>query len=86
MGAELEARQPRRHVQDIVTYNYGSESDEDTTNVYIVDIMGGHCGGNPSPFWQDQTEATRIGGTIGRWTLLPFIQAGFPIVSDEPQQ
>jgi hypothetical protein len=72
--------------QDILTYNYGSDSDEDTTNVYIVDIMGGHCGSNPSPFWLDQTEATRLGGTIGRWTLLPYIQAGYPIVSDQPEQ
>ena len=44
--------------QDIVNYNYGADSDEGTKNVYIVDIMGGHCGGNPGPFWQDQTEAT----------------------------
>ena len=64
--------------QDIVTYNYGSESDEDTTNVYIVDIMGGHCGGNPGPFWLDQTEGHPRGGTIGRWTLLPFISGRLP--------
>lgn len=68
--------------QDIVTYNYGSESDEDTTQVYIIDIMYGHCGGNPSPGWIDQTEATRAGGTIGRWTLLPYLDAGFPLVGD----
>ena len=68
--------------QDIITYNYGSESDEDTTQVYIVDIMFGHCGGSPSPGWIDQTERTREVGAIGRWTLLPYLDAGFPVVSD----
>jgi hypothetical protein len=67
--------------QDILTYNYGSESDEDTTQVYIVDIMFGHCGSSPSPGWIDQTQATRNAGTIGRWTLLPYLDAGYPLVS-----
>ncbi|MEZ5284064.1 MAG: hypothetical protein R2712_04490 [Vicinamibacterales bacterium] len=68
--------------QDIVTYNFSSDSDEDTTNVYIIDVIGGHCGSNPGPSWIDQTEATRQGGTIGRWTLLPYLDAGYPIVTD----
>jgi hypothetical protein len=53
---------------DIVDYNYGSQPDEGTTEVYIIDIMVGHCGSNPGPAWIDQTEATRNAGTIGRWT------------------
>jgi hypothetical protein len=68
--------------QDIITYNYGSESDEGTTQVYIVDIMFGHCGSSPSPGWIDQTERTREVGAIGRWTLLPYLDAGYPVVSD----
>jgi hypothetical protein len=68
--------------QDILTYNYGSESDEDTTQVYIIDIMFGHCG-SPSPGWIDQTENTRANGTIGRWTLLPYLDAGYPVVSPQ---
>ncbi len=77
--------------QDIVNYNHGSEPDEGTRNVYIIDIIGGHCGSSPSPFWADQTQATRDNGTIGIWTLLPYINAGYPIVSDpqflpEPKQ
>jgi hypothetical protein len=68
--------------QDVITYNYGSESDEDTTQVYIVDIMFGHCGSNPSPAWIDQTENTRLAGAIGRWTLLPYLDRGYPVVSD----
>ncbi|MGE3276098.1 MAG: fibronectin type III domain-containing protein [Vicinamibacterales bacterium] len=64
--------------QDVVTYNFGSSADEGTTNVYIIDTIGGHCGNSPSWNWQDQTQATRNGGTIGRWTLLPYVSAGFP--------
>jgi hypothetical protein len=64
--------------QDIVTYNYGSNPDEDTTDVYIVDAIGGHCGGGPDWAWFDQTGATRNGGGIGRWTLQPYLRAGFP--------
>jgi len=71
--------------QDIVNYNYGSEGDEGTRQVYIVDIIGGHCGPNPSWAWIDQTEATRNAGTIGIWTLLPYLDAGYPIVSDQQQ-
>jgi hypothetical protein len=64
--------------QDIVTYNYGSNPDEDTTDVYIIDAIGGHCGGGPDWAWFDQTGATRNGGGIGRWTLQPYLRAGFP--------
>lgn len=64
--------------QDIVNYNFGSGPDEDSTNVYIVDIIGGHCGNRAYPTWIDQTEATRQGGSIGRWTLQPYLRAGFP--------
>jgi hypothetical protein len=62
--------------QDIVTYNFGSDPDEGTTNVYIIDVIGGHCGGNPEAAWIDNTQATRDAGTIGRWTLQPYVAAG----------
>jgi hypothetical protein len=64
--------------QDVVTYNFGPGADEDTTNVYIIDVISGHCGNRPGPNWADVTEATRLGGTIGRWTLLPYLRAGYP--------
>jgi hypothetical protein len=64
--------------QDVINYNFGPGSDEDTTNVYIIDVIGGHCGNNPGPNWADVTQATRDGGTIGRWTLQPYLRAGFP--------
>jgi hypothetical protein len=53
---------------DVVDYNFGSGHDEGTTDVYIIDVIGGHCGGNPVPAWVDQTEVTRSQGTVGRWT------------------
>jgi len=62
--------------QDIVAYNFGAGPDNDTTNVYIIDVIGGHCGGNPDAAWIDNTEATRAAGTIGRWTLQPYLAAG----------
>jgi hypothetical protein len=52
---------------DAITYNYGAGADAGSTQVYIIDIVGGHCGPTPSPSWNDVTEATRIGNAIGRW-------------------
>jgi hypothetical protein len=66
--------------QDIVNYNFSAESDEGTRNVYIIDIIAGHCGSRPGPNWADQTEATRRANTRGIWTLVPYINAGYPIV------
>jgi hypothetical protein len=59
--------------QDVVTYNFGPGPDENTTNVYIIDVISAHCGGNPGPNWNDVTDDTQRGGTIGRWTLAPLI-------------
>ncbi len=61
---------------DVVDYNFSSDPDEGTTNVYIIDVIGGHCGPSPSPAWIDQTEETARQGTIGRWTLQPYVAAG----------
>lgn len=57
--------------QDVVDYYFGPAGApmEGNTDVYILDIIGGHCGATPSAAWTDVTEATRAGGTIGRWTL-----------------
>jgi hypothetical protein len=56
--------------QDVVDYYYGSgDPVESSTDVHIIDVIGGHCGPSPSPAFTDVTEATRAGGTIGRWTL-----------------
>lgn len=53
---------------DVVAYNFGAGRDEGTTNVYIIDVIGGHCGSSPSPAWIDQTAETSRQGSIGRWT------------------
>lgn len=54
--------------KDVITYHYGSGPDEGSTQVYIIDIIGGHCGSTPSPIWNDVTGVTLQSGTIGRWT------------------
>ena len=38
---------------------------QDSTDVYIIDIIGGHCGATPSPTWIDVTGVTLQSGTIG---------------------
>jgi hypothetical protein len=53
--------------KDVVDYHYGRGGDEGSTDVYIIDIIGGHCGGNPQPGWGDVTDVTINSGTIGRW-------------------
>jgi hypothetical protein len=62
--------------QDVVDYFWAQGDPEGRTEVYIIDVIGGHCpgpGDPPStPAWTDVTEATRLGGTIGRWTLQPL--------------
>jgi hypothetical protein len=59
--------------QDVVTYNYSGDPDEGTYNTYVVDVIGGHCGPNPTWAWIDQTV---LGTTGARWTLQPFTAAG----------
>ena len=53
---------------DVIAYNWGSQPDEGTTQVYIYDIIGSHCGPGPFPVWNDVTDITFNSGTIGRWT------------------
>ena len=54
--------------KDVLDYHWGRGEDEGSTEVYIIDIIGGHCGGNPYPIWNDVTDATYGSGTVGRWT------------------
>jgi hypothetical protein len=58
---------------DVVSYFYRPETDVNINNrheVYIIDIIGGHCGANPVLVWNDVTDATFQGGAIGR-TMYP---------------
>ena len=54
--------------QDVVDYHYGSGDHEGSEEVYILDVIVGHCGDSPSPGYTDQTQATADAGTIGIWT------------------
>ncbi len=53
---------------DVVDYNWGNNADEGSTQVYIIDVIAGHCGSNPQASWIDVTDVTFGGGSIGRWT------------------
>jgi hypothetical protein len=53
---------------DVVDYHWGAGPDEGSTQVYIIDIIGGHCGPSPVPVWNDVTQITYEGNTVGRWT------------------
>jgi hypothetical protein len=58
---------------DVASYFYRPETDVDINNrheVYIFDLIGGHCGPTPFTVWLDVTDATHQGGTIGR-TMYP---------------
>jgi hypothetical protein len=54
--------------KDVVDYHWGRGDDENSAEVYIIDIITGHCGGNPTVGWGDVTDVTFGSGTIGRWT------------------
>ena len=53
-------------LMDVVTYNWSSDPDEGTHNIYTFDAIGGHCGSNPVPVWNN----TQPGGGPGAtsWT------------------
>lgn len=55
---------------DVASYYYGADTSvfEGDARVYIFDVIGGHCGANPSVIWNDVTDITFTSGTIGRVT------------------
>lgn len=55
--------------QDVVDYHWGEGEREGSTEVFIIDIIVGHCGDDPQAGWIDVTQATADAGTIGMWTL-----------------
>ncbi len=57
--------------QDVTSYFYANhENFQGSPQVYIFDMIGGHCGSNPSVVWLDVTDITFNSGTIGR-TMYP---------------
>ena len=56
---------PNDPSKDVITYHYGAGSSQFSTAVYIIDVMGGHCGATPTPGWNDVTAVTVNSGTVG---------------------
>jgi hypothetical protein len=65
--------------QDIGAYNGTALPDAQAQQVYLFDIISGHCGGNPGPNWTDVTAGTWSAGQAGTpgcanaWCALWFI-------------
>ncbi len=55
--------------QDVVDYHWGDGEPEESTDVFIIDMIVGHCGDDPQAGWIDVTQATLDAGTVGMWTL-----------------
>ena len=56
---------------DVVSYFYGNHTEfQGSPQVYIFDIIGGHCGADPFVVWTDVTDITFQSGTLGR-TMYP---------------
>ena len=56
---------------DVVSYFYANgDNIQNRHEVYIFDVIGGHCGPTPSVGWNDVTDITVSSGTIGR-TMYP---------------
>ena len=57
---------------DVVSYFYGADPNnfQGSPQVYIFDVIGGHCGSNPFVVWNDVTDITFESGTLGR-TIYP---------------
>ena len=55
---------------DVVSYYWGPLPDiQGRFEVYIFDVIGQHCGANPSVVWNDVTDITLSSGTVGRTTF-----------------
>lgn len=57
---------------DVVSYFRGADANafQGSSDVYIFDLIGGHCGSTPSVIWNDVTDITFSSGTLGR-TMYP---------------
>jgi hypothetical protein len=56
---------------DVMSYYWGPLGDiQGRHEVYIIDIISGHCGSTPVTTWLDVTSVTAAQGTVGR-TMYP---------------
>jgi hypothetical protein len=53
---------------DVIGYFRGPDANNfnGSSDSYIIDIIGGHCGATPSSIWNDVTDVTYESGTLGR--------------------
>jgi hypothetical protein len=56
---------PNDPSMDVIDYHSGAGSSQFSTQVYIIDVLGGHCGPSPVPVWNDVTAITYNSGTVG---------------------
>ncbi len=70
--------------QDILAYNPTSRADNGESQVYLYDVISGHCGGRADVWFDDVTDVTWSGrgnpacGTTfcARWTIDQYLRAG----------
>ena len=57
---------------DVISFYRGASDAgfQGSSDVYIFDLIGGHCGPTPSSIWNDVTDITFDSGTLGR-TMYP---------------
>ena len=53
--------------RDEIAYHYGAGESLNSRDTYSIDILGGHCGPNPTPAWFDVTDLGTIWVTRGRF-------------------
>ena len=76
---------------DILAYNPNDQPDEGNGKVYIFDVIGAECEGN-FPTFGDSTPVTwasaghpacGVGTFCTKWTLEPYLRAGFAAVKEQ---
>ena len=57
---------------DVISFYNGADPNafQGSSQVFIFDLIGGHCGSTPSVIWNDVTAVTFDSGTVGR-TMYP---------------
>jgi hypothetical protein len=53
--------------RDEVAYHWGSGPDEGSRDTYAWDVMGGHCGPNPTPAWIDVSDLGTLWASRGQF-------------------
>ena len=67
---------------DIISYNYTARPDNLNPEIYLVDVIGGHCGPSPDWNWQDVTAFTPrfssecAAAGCSSWTIDPYRRQG----------